>query len=158
MDEYGNIIGEPSVVMFRRRAAARGFNVGYRQLVDLEMWFALLETGDLAYAAEPLCCFRQHARQQTEANRSNQLGDIEIARLFWEYRRKAYLAPFGLRRLLFRQAYKLRKHHSLSPESHQIEQDLFDEPGEVLVRGLLVALQDHQTIPELRQMAKATPA
>lgn len=129
MDQYGNIIGEPSVVMFRRRDAARGFNVGYRQLVDLEMWFALLETGDLAYAAEPLCCFRQHARQQTEANRSNQLGDIEIARLFWSYRRKAYLAPFGLRRLLFRQAYKLRKQHSLSPEGLRIGQGLLDEMG-----------------------------
>ena len=129
MDQYGNIIGEPSVVMFRRRAAARGFNVGYRQLVDLEMWFALLETGDLAYASEPLCCFRQHARQQTEANRSNQLGDIEIARLFWEYRRKAYLAPYGLRRLLFRQAYKLKKQHNVGAESLRIERGLLDDLG-----------------------------
>src|ERR1035438_9473234 len=93
------------------------------------MWFALPETGDLAYAAEPLCCFRQHARQQTEANRSNQLGDIAIARLFWEYRRKAYLAPYGLRRLLFRQAYKLKKQHNVGAESLRIERGLLDDLG-----------------------------
>ena len=38
---YGNRIGEPSAVMFRRTAAARGFHPDYRQAVDLEMWMHL---------------------------------------------------------------------------------------------------------------------
>jgi glycosyltransferase involved in cell wall biosynthesis len=63
-----NYIGEPTAVMFRKAAAQRGFNPAYRQLVDLEMWFHLLEDFDLVYTREPLCAFRQHAAQQTAVN------------------------------------------------------------------------------------------
>ena len=66
-----NLIGEPSVVMFRRADAQRGFDRGYRQMVDLEMWFHLLERGDLVYTREPLCAFRRHAGQQTAVNNAN---------------------------------------------------------------------------------------
>ena len=62
---FGNLIGEPTAVMFRRADAARGFHEGYRQLVDLEMWFHLLRTGAFAYLPEPLCRIRRHPRQAT---------------------------------------------------------------------------------------------
>ncbi len=65
----GNIIGEPSAIMFRRSAAARGFSETYAQLVDLEMWLHLLERGPLVFTPEPLCSFRRHPLQQTEANK-----------------------------------------------------------------------------------------
>jgi len=67
----GNLIGEPSVVMFRKNQADRGFNTKYKQIVDLEMWFHLLEQGHLAYINEPLCSFRRHERQQTKMNAEN---------------------------------------------------------------------------------------
>ena len=70
-----NLVGEPSVVMFRKAQATRGFRVNYRQIVDLEMWFHLLEQGSLAYIDEPLCSFRVHDEQQTAKNREN-LADI----------------------------------------------------------------------------------
>ena len=37
--EQKNKIGEPSVVLFRKRHSDRGFDPRYRQAVDLEMWF-----------------------------------------------------------------------------------------------------------------------
>ncbi len=66
---YGvNYIGEPTAVIFRKKHAARGFSTKYRQLVDLEMWFHILEFGKFAYINEPLCSFRIHEEQQTKLN------------------------------------------------------------------------------------------
>ena len=64
----GNTIGEPSAVLFRRRDAARGFDVRYQHALDLEMWCHVLRAGALAYVAEPLCCIRVHSAQATRAN------------------------------------------------------------------------------------------
>jgi len=64
-----NLIGEPSCVLFRREDAKRGFDPGYRQLVDLEMWFHLLRHGDLVYTPESLCAFRRHDSQQSNVSR-----------------------------------------------------------------------------------------
>lgn len=69
VEGHNNLIGEPSAVLFRRDQALRGFSPDYRQLVDLEMWFHLLQYGTLYYIGEPLCCFRRHPLQQTEINR-----------------------------------------------------------------------------------------
>ena len=44
----GNLIGEPTAVLFRKRDADRGFNQKNRHLIDLEMWFHLLEKGNYA--------------------------------------------------------------------------------------------------------------
>ena len=63
-----NLVGEPSAVLFRKADAQRGFDPQYKQIVDVEMWFHLLEKGDLAYTREPLCAFRCHPLQQTERN------------------------------------------------------------------------------------------
>jgi|CXWL01.1.fsa_nt_gi glycosyltransferase involved in cell wall biosynthesis len=64
----GNVIGEPSAVMFRRAAAARGFSADYSQAVDLEMWFHLLESGAAVLLPDPLALIRQHGAQTTQAN------------------------------------------------------------------------------------------
>ncbi len=40
-----NIVGEPSAVLFRKADARRGFDPKYRHIVDVEMWFHLLEKG-----------------------------------------------------------------------------------------------------------------
>ncbi len=65
---WGNRIGEPSAVMFRRSAGARGFSADYSQLVDLEMWFHLLASGPAVLLPDPLCRIRQHGAQTTAAN------------------------------------------------------------------------------------------
>jgi glycosyltransferase involved in cell wall biosynthesis len=62
---HGNLIGEPTAVLFRRIAAERGFDPKFQQLIDLEMWFFLLQNGKMAFVPETLCLFRQHEQQGT---------------------------------------------------------------------------------------------
>ncbi len=118
--EQRNKIGEPTVVLFRKAQALRGFNTAYQQLVDLEMWFAILEQGDFYFLEEPLCSFREHAGQQT---RKNLVRGLEIDEAF--YLLKDYAAKPYIRMPRFKRAYmnyipaysvwKLyKKHHKIS--------------------------------------------
>jgi len=87
----GNLIGEPSAVLFRKRDADPGFSTDYRQLVDLDFWFRLFERGAFAFAAEPLCNLREHEGQTTVRN----LWTFSAARDEWkiyrDYGRKEYV-------------------------------------------------------------------
>jgi glycosyltransferase involved in cell wall biosynthesis len=87
----GNSIGEPTAAMFRKDQAARGFAPSYNQAMDLEMWFHLLEKGDLAFIAEPLCAVRRHRQQQTARNLSAGRVAIDKQQLFRDYSRRPYL-------------------------------------------------------------------
>jgi len=91
-----NLIGEPSAVMFRKNLATRGFNTAYKQLVDLEMWFHILEQGDYAYISRSLCSFRIHDKQQTAVNRKDPRLILETSWLHQEYLSKPYIgiSPF----------------------------------------------------------------
>lgn len=90
-----NLIGEPSVVMFRSLQAKRGFNPLYKQVVDLEMWFHLLEQGSFAYINEPLCSFRIHSKQQTRVNAGNDVILFDNYYLQHDYLSKEYLHLSG---------------------------------------------------------------
>ncbi len=86
-------IGEPSAVMFRKNDLTGGFREDLPQVLDIDMWFRLLEQGDLLYIGEPLCAIRQHADQMTNANiKSGVLIDDNI-KLFETYSHKAYIKP-----------------------------------------------------------------
>jgi glycosyltransferase involved in cell wall biosynthesis len=89
--EQRNKIGEPTVALIRRSLAARGFDIRYKQMVDLEMWFHLLEQGDLFFIDEPLCSFREHAEQQTRKNLDQGLEIDEAALLIRDYAGKPYM-------------------------------------------------------------------
>ncbi len=128
LKENCNLIGEPSAVLFRRRDALRGFDASYRQLVDEEMWFHLLEKGDFIYTSAPLCCFRRHARQQSESNRAAQIGHVEAARLFQEYCGRSVLRQKIPAQHIFDKVYELQKWRKRNPqlgkELRAIEQGL----------------------------------
>jgi glycosyltransferase involved in cell wall biosynthesis len=96
--EQKNRIGEPSVVMFRKKHAGRGFDGRYKQAVDLEMWFHILEQGDFAYIEEPLCSFRIHSNQQTKINISHDDLWNESFQLLHDYANKPYVHLSTLRR------------------------------------------------------------
>lgn len=64
----GNLIGEPSGVLFRREAATRGFDPGFRQLIDVEMWFHLLQRGGFAFVPDPVCRVRRHGGSESTRN------------------------------------------------------------------------------------------
>jgi hypothetical protein len=129
LNETGNLIGEPSAALFRKRDAARGFNLRYRQLVDLEFWFHLLEQGDFVYSPEPLCCFRKHAGQQSEVNGAGGIGKWEIFQLFGDYRAEACDKGQDVRWRQFNRLYyelrKKRRRSAYVPEEMlEMESDL----------------------------------
>ncbi|MBI3715412.1 MAG: glycosyltransferase family 2 protein [Betaproteobacteria bacterium] len=84
----GNQIGEPSAVMFRRKAASRGFHPDYSQAIDLEMWFHLLESGSAVLLPDPKSRIRLHDAQTTQENiRSGRIvRDKQL--LFRQYARR----------------------------------------------------------------------
>ncbi len=97
-----NYIGEPTAVLFKKEDAVRGFDANYRQLVDLEMWFHLLEKGRLAYIREPLCAFRIHEEQQTAVNAKEQRAEFENLKLYESYIFKNYITMNPLIRAYYR--------------------------------------------------------
>ena len=128
--ENGNLVGEPSAVLFRKSDAGRGFDATYQQIVDIEMWLRMLEGGDLAYTREPLCAFRQHPGQQTVRNQAGDLARKEHLLYFsryasqaWIPRRAGFSALYALRRAL-------RKQPALSsPEIVELEHRLTGQVG-----------------------------
>lgn len=111
-----NNIGEPSVVLFRKKWAERGFNPEYRQIVDLEMWFHILEHGTFAYIDEPLCSFRVHANQETRRNFEQILHIDDFYLLLRDYAEKPYVRISSINRsyMYFLRSYviwKLYKTH-----------------------------------------------
>ena len=117
-----NLIGEPSVVMFRKNQAGRGFNPRYRQLVDLEMWFHLLEQGDYAHLERPYSSFRIHAEQQTAKNILSLAYINDLSHLFDDYLFNDYVRCSGLHKrfLVYNQFYKIWK----KARQNRIDRDL----------------------------------
>lgn len=86
-----NYIGEPSAVMFRKQDARRGFRADFTHLMDMEMWFHLLEKGTMVNLPEPLCAIRRHSNQMTvQSMKSGALVEDNV-RLFEEYGTKPYI-------------------------------------------------------------------
>lgn len=99
---YGNYIGEPAAVLFRRKDALRGFNTSYAQLIDLEMWFHLLEQGDFATIPAGLCRLRQHEAQQSKNNRQAFSFLRDEYAIHDEFVHKAYVRRRYLHQLFWR--------------------------------------------------------
>ena len=86
-----NYIGEPSATMFRRRVGVDGFDTNFPHLVDLELWFRILEKGDLVSIPQCLCAIRRHELQMTQQNIKSGLLVEDNVRLFDLYKDKPYI-------------------------------------------------------------------
>lgn len=86
-----NKIGEPTSVLFRRDNLNRGFDDRYRQLLDLEMWFYLLENGDFYYINDTLVGFRIHEEQTTQKNKRGLIHLNDVPILINDYCHKPYI-------------------------------------------------------------------
>lgn len=87
----GNFIGEPTAVMFRKSDMTVRFRDDLPQLMDMEMWFRLLENGKLLNIETPLCSIRFHEAQMTRENiKSGRLIEDNV-RIFNEFSKKPYL-------------------------------------------------------------------
>jgi glycosyltransferase involved in cell wall biosynthesis len=104
-----NLIGEPTVVMFRKAQATRGFDPRFRQSVDMEFAFHLLEQGRFAYLAEPLFGYRLHEQQATEKHSRTGADRDEQMLLCQELITKPWLAEHATRKMWFKQIHYLRK-------------------------------------------------
>lgn len=120
--EHQNLIGEPTAVMFRREQAVRGFDARYRQIVDMEMWFYLLEQGRFAYITEPLVSFRLHDGQQTAKNLETMVVLDDYMLLFQEYLPRAYIAfnPAQMRDHVFTMFHKHFKYSRKNRKQRQL--------------------------------------
>lgn len=96
----GNIVGEPTAVMFRRTLAQRGFDESFAQLTDMELWLHLLERGGFVFSPEILCLYRQHDTQETKKNINSIRIYTEGRRLFLTYSVKPGVT-FGLMQWIF---------------------------------------------------------
>lgn len=87
--KFSNFIGEPSVVLFRRKDQAYPYyhaeSRGYKRLSDVAMWLELMEKGDLALFREPLSSFRVHAAQEGQQPDVIAESRLEWLRLAREY-------------------------------------------------------------------------
>lgn len=122
MQNGKNVVGEPSSVLFRRRDVSCGFNPRYQQMVDVEMWFHLLERGDLAYTREPLCAFRCHPLQQTERNAASGLGWKENALFLSDYAIQPWLPRKAIFPILFH-LRRLRRKNSSAVHLETVESE-----------------------------------
>lgn len=123
----GNLIGEPTAVMFRRTQAARGFSSDYNQALDLEMWFHLLEQGDFAFLSEPLCSIRLHEDQQTVRNlRSGRIVE-DKRKLFRACLTRPWVRPTLVRKLRWdvRMASSVAKAGDVSPNGARDLEEVF---------------------------------
>ena len=86
-----NSIGEPTAVMFKKNDSLRGFSIKYRHLLDLEMWFHLLEKGSLVNIQETLCSVRRHDQQMTYISIKSGALIHDNKCLFQDYINKPYI-------------------------------------------------------------------
>lgn len=109
LEQNTNLVGQPTLTMFRRRQAGRGYDERFTGFMDFEMWCHLLEQGDFAYVAEELASWRIHEAQQTARNGASPLCDLEHLRFMEIYYAKPWLRRAATDRLLFTQIYYLEK-------------------------------------------------
>jgi glycosyltransferase involved in cell wall biosynthesis len=108
---YGNLIGEPTAVMFRRADARGGFSARFSQLVDLEMWFRILEGGRFCFVPDVLCAVREHEGQTTRQSLVSGGVSRDKELLHAEFSHKPYLFGTLPERLLwdFRMAWSAQR-------------------------------------------------
>jgi glycosyltransferase involved in cell wall biosynthesis len=109
LEQNTNYVGQPTLAMFRRSAARRGFDDRFVGHLDYEMWCHLLEQGDFAYLDEVLATWRVHESQQTARHQNSGLAQDERLLFMELYYAKPWLKAAATPRMLFAQIYYLRK-------------------------------------------------
>jgi len=117
LEQNNNLIGQPTLTLFRRQQAQRGFDEQFTGFMDFEMWCHLLEQGDFAYVAEPLATWRVHEHHQTARANANPERDREHLRFMEIYYAKEWLKAAATDRMLFAQIYYLKKNFGPQAES-----------------------------------------
>jgi glycosyltransferase involved in cell wall biosynthesis len=86
-----NFIGEPSAVLFRKSELLARFRNDLPQLMDMDLWFRLLEKGHLLSIKIALCAIRFHDAQMTQQNINSGKFIEDYIRIFDEFSKKPYV-------------------------------------------------------------------
>jgi len=105
-----NPVGSPTLTMFRRAAAQKGFDERFTSHLDTEMWCHLLEQGDYVFLSEALATWRVHEHQHTTRFKTSGVKDYDHLRLMEIFYAKNWLRQKATARMLFIQIYYLQKH------------------------------------------------
>lgn len=111
LEQNTNLIGQPSLTLFRRSAAERGFDDRFVGQWDYEMWCHLLEQGDFFYLAEDLATWRVHESQQTAKHEKTGSAHHEHLMFMETYYAKPWLQKAATDQMLFTQIYYLKKRY-----------------------------------------------
>ncbi len=156
----GNLIGEPTAVLFRRELSTRGFDLEYRQVIDLEMWFHLLEQGNLLSLSTVLCKFRQHEHQGTQQNAREFAAVSDEVKLYNDYIRKKYIGATFLNRQKWK--YKLAgiiwHHNKLGIEPERVRMKMKEHYPLSLFLVLRFLLQVYHVLIKVMTRLIKTPA
>lgn len=109
LEQNTNLIGQPTLTMFRRQQAQRGFDERFTGFMDFEMWCHLLEQGDFVYLSEELASWRVHEHHQTARSHASKQRDLEHLQFMEVYYAKPWLREAATDRMLFAQIYYLDK-------------------------------------------------
>jgi glycosyltransferase involved in cell wall biosynthesis len=151
-----NLVGEPSAVLFRKTAGMRGFDASYRQLVDLEMWYYLLESGDFVSVPDLILSFRVHSAQQTAQNSRSRIASVETMRMAARYHEAFRHAFKGRSEAQYRRAlsqiiYYARKQQPQPAEAKEAELALMNRIGTGAYRRNLLLHRLTKPITNLRR-------
>lgn len=148
LERNTNLVGQPSLTLFRRSHAARGFDERFTGHMDIEMWCHLLEQGDFIYLPEPLATWRVHAGQQTSRLQNAAAGRREQILFLETCYAKPWIRDAASSRLLFTQIYQLRKQNDRHAEG--LARKLTGRISAIRYRQLWLS---HKCLTPLRKLA-----
>ena len=99
LQSYKNLVGEPVAVLIRNSADKQFFDPAYLSLGDMDLWFRLLQKGDLVYVVDNLVQFRKHDGAQTQTLLKDIDWVLDFLRLSHAY--ETELTAMGLDRLQY---------------------------------------------------------
>lgn len=143
LERDANLIGNPTVTLFRRSQAQRGFDPQFNLLVDWELWFYLLEQGDFVFLAETLATWRLHGKQLSAVTRGP--DDLLLVR---NYYAKPWLQAAATKRMLFIQSRALAKKHGAQAA------DLVKKMRSALPAGSFLSLWMERKFQKIRRWAE----
>ena len=135
---YGrNYIGEPSGVMFRKDAVTGIFREDMPQLLDMDMWFQILELGDFLYINMPLCAIRIHDFQMSHVNLKAGFVVDNHAKLYDYYSVKSYIKHDLFKKIKFKSLMTYRVWKSRKYISDEYLRMILEKYGSNLMYKLL---------------------
>jgi len=111
LEQNTNLVGQPTLTLFRRAQAQRGFDERFTGFMDFEMWCHMLEQGDLVHLPKALASWRVHEHHQTARSRAASTPDMEHLQFMEIYYAKPWLREAASNRMLFAQIYYLEKQY-----------------------------------------------